>query len=104
MADSMPSPQLSDDSIVWVISGDAAKENGQREGIGAFWYGLWWCVPLASIPGLFDLHITCLELMEVGLGVVVVGPLLAKAKRVRLVSDALVAVLLLSERELTTGL
>ena len=45
------------------------------------------------------LHITALELLELGLGVVVAAPWLAGASRVRLVSDALVAVLVLRARD-----
>jgi hypothetical protein len=37
------------------------------------------------------LHITCLELVEVGLGVVIIGPWLEHAGHVRLVSDAFAA-------------
>ncbi|KAL3929200.1 MAG: hypothetical protein SGPRY_002055 [Prymnesium sp.] len=45
------------------------------------------------------LHITCLELIELGLGVVIVGPWLARASRVRLVSDAMAAELTLRARK-----
>ena len=90
---------LPPEAIIWEIGGDAAREGLRKEGLGAFWYGLWWSVPLTSVPGLDKLHITCLELLELGLGVVVAGPMLASASRVRLVSDALVAVLLLRTRD-----
>ena len=84
-------------AIIWEIGGDAAREGLRREGLGACWYGLWWCVPLASVDGLASLHITCLELLELGLGVVITGPWLEAARRVRLVSDALVSVLVADE-------
>jgi hypothetical protein len=43
-----------------------------------------------------DLHITCLELIKVGLGVVILGPWLKHAGYVRLVSDAFAAASALS--------
>jgi hypothetical protein len=84
-----------DQGIIWVLAGDAAKEGGElydKIGLGCFFYGIWWNVPLNSVPLLNKLHITCLELIEIGLGVVIAGPWLASAKHVRLVSDALAAV------------
>ena len=92
-----PAP-LAESDIVWEIGGDAASERLRREGLGAFWYGLWWCVPLTSVPGLAALHITGLELIELGLGIVVVTPCLTAVRRIRLVSDALVGVLALRVR------
>ncbi|KAL3928931.1 MAG: hypothetical protein SGPRY_002180, partial [Prymnesium sp.] len=88
-----------DTSLVWEIGGDAASEGGTIERLGAFWYGTWWNVPLCSVKGLADLHITCLELIELGLGLVTVGPWLARAARLRLVSDAMAAVLTLRARK-----
>ena len=35
-----PAP-LAESDIVWEIGGDAASERLRREGLGAFWYGLW---------------------------------------------------------------
>ena len=95
---------LAPDALIWEIGGDAAREGLRREGLGAFWYGIWWCVPLTSIDGLAALHITCLELIEIGLGVVIVGPFLDGAQRVRAVSDALAAVLTIRARKDTGAL
>ncbi|KAL3906418.1 MAG: hypothetical protein SGPRY_010552 [Prymnesium sp.] len=75
-----------DKALVWEIGGDAASEGGTVEDLGAFWYGTWWNIPLCSVEGLAGLHITCLELIELGLRVITVGPWLARAARVRLVS------------------
>lgn len=73
MLASVAAPAPVGDEIVWEIGGDAASEGGAIEGLGAFWYGVWWNVPLVSVEGLAGLHITCLELIELGLGVVTVG-------------------------------
>ena len=88
--------------VIWEIRGDAANEEGdrrKREGLGAFWYTIWWNVPLDSIEGLAGLHITCQETIELGLGVVITSPILAgTGAHVRLVSDAIVGYLTLRAR------
>eukprot|EP00966_Prymnesium_polylepis_P323769 7379915-Prymnesium_polylepis.1 len=88
-ARSLPRPAAQ----TWVIGGDAASDGDPRQGLGAFWYGLLWRVPLGDVPGLADLHIVNLELIEIGLGVVTVGPLCYGAPHVQLKCDALVATL-----------
>ena len=41
---------LAEDAIVWEIGGDAARERLQCEGLGAFWYDIWWGVPSPISP------------------------------------------------------
>jgi len=84
-----------DQGIIWVLAGDATKKDGElhnKIGLGCFFYGIWWNVPLTLVPHLNKLHITCLELIEIGLDIVIVSPWLAGAKHVRLVSDTLATV------------
>jgi hypothetical protein len=92
LASTLPAPKPKG-GVVWEIGGDGAREPGDKlAGIGAYWYGIWWHVPLVEgPPGMERLHITCIELLEVGLGVVIVGGLLLKPRHVRLVSDAYAA-------------
>jgi len=86
------------DIVTWDIGGDAAKDGVPKQGLGAWFYGVWWCAPLGDWPALADAHITCLELVEVGLGVVMTARWLAGAKRVRLRADAMAAFLTLRAR------
>ena len=72
-----------------------AEDDQPKVGLGAWFYGQWWSVPLARIDAV-GIHITALELMEIGLGVVTVGPWLKFAQRKRIKSDALAAVLVLA--------
>ena len=85
-----PAPQPAG-AVKWEIGGDAACESrrkgGGLEGLGAFFYGVWWSVPLDSVEGLRGLHITCLELIELGLGVVIAGPWVERARCVRLCGE-----------------
>ena len=86
------------DIVTWDIGGDAAKDGEPKQGLGAWFYGVWWCAPLGDWPALADAHITCLELVEVGLGVVMTARWLAEAKRIRLRADAAAAFLTLRAR------
>jgi hypothetical protein len=83
----------STDVVTWDIGGDAAKDGEPKQGLGAWFYGVWWCAPLGDWPVLAAAHITCLELVEVGLGVVMTTRWLSAAKRVRLRADAMAAYL-----------
>ena len=78
----MPRLKPTISGLVWEIGGDAADEEHPKDGLGAWFYGIWWRVMLDDVPGLRGLHITALELIEVGLGVVVTGPWLAATRRV----------------------
>ena len=86
------------DVITWDIGGDAAKDGEPKQGLGAWFYGVWWCAPLGEWPVLAAAHITCLELVEVGLGVVMTTRWLGEAKRVRLRADAMAAFLTVRAR------
>ena len=85
--------------LEWVIGGDAASEpdadSQAKQGLGGWFYGIWWRVALADYEGMAEIHITALELIETGLGVVIVAPLIPDAKRVRIASDAIAAALTL---------
>ena len=81
------------DIVTWDIGGDAAKDGEPKQGLGAWFYGVWWCAPLGDWPALATAHITCLELVEVGLGIVMTTRWLSEAKRVRLRADAMAAYL-----------
>eukprot|EP00965_Chrysotila_dentata_P047984 1591535-Pleurochrysis_carterae.AAC.1 len=54
----MRSPGAAD--LVWRIVGDAAgsDDGAPCPGLGGWFYGLWWRVPSADVPGLVGLHIT----------------------------------------------
>jgi hypothetical protein len=86
------------DVVTWDIGGDAAKDGEPKQGLGAWFYGVWWCAPLGDWPVLAAAHITCLELIEVGLGVVMATRWLSEAKRVRLRADATAAFLTVRAR------
>ena len=86
------------DVVTWDIGGDAAKDGEPKQGLGAWFYGVWWCAPLGDWPVLAAAHITCLELVEVGLGVVMTARWIGRAKRVRLRADATAAFLTLRAR------
>ena len=86
------------DIVTWDIGGDAAKDGEPKQGLGAWFYGVWWCAPLGDWPVLASAHITCLELVEVGLGVVMTARWLSEAKRVRLRADAMAAFLTVRAR------
>ena len=86
------------DTVTWDIGGDAAKDGQPKQGLGAWFYGVWWCAPLGDWPVLAAAHITCLELVEVGLGVVMTARWLGEAKRVRLRADAMAAFLTVRAR------
>ena len=86
------------DVITWDIGGDAAKDGEPKQGLGAWFYGVWWCAPLGDWPVLAAAHITCLELVEVGLGIVMTTRWLGEAKRVRLRADAMAAFLTVRAR------
>jgi hypothetical protein len=86
------------DVVTWDIGGDAAKDGEPKQGLGAWFYGVWWCAPLGDWPVLAAAHITCLELVEVGLGVVMTARWLVAARRVRIRADAMAAFLTVRAR------
>jgi len=100
MTATLPAPHTSTrtDVVTWDIGGDAAKDGEPKQGLGAWFYGVWWCAPLGDWPVLASAHITCLELVEVGLGVVMTARWLVEARRIRIRADAMAAFLAIRAR------
>ena len=100
MTATLPAPHTSTrtDIVTWDIGGDAAKDGEPKQGLGAWFYGVWWCAPLGDWPVLASAHITCLELVEVGLGVVMTARWLVEARRIRIRADAMAAFLAIRAR------
>ena len=85
--------------VVWEVGGDAALEKDRRkDGVGALFYGLWWRVHLDQVDEMALLPISALELIETGLGIVMVGAIIGDGAWVRVVSDAFAAVATLRAR------
>ena len=81
-------------AVKFVVSADAATDS-EPPGIGGFCHGLYWYQPI-PVEWLVYLHITVLELLATGLGMIVLAPYLSHAQRIILQSDALATPFVLS--------
>ena len=80
------------------IRTDAALLGTEAPGLGGWYAGEWWCVPLDSVAGLELLDIPHLELLAACIGLLVWEPLLGNARLVELETDALATAVALTLR------
>ena len=84
------------------IFSDAASD-GPGAGLGGFMYGHWWYLPLQR-QHLRHLHITALELLALGVGVLTFECMVPDGARIKLLSDAAATVSIITRHSASSPL